>query len=109
MIYLQKQRGAIAPRPFYTIFIAALIVFCCGCLLFLCLGVNPLSAYIAMFRGSFGSWQSFSEVLVKATPLIFTGLAVAVAGEMMLWNIGAEGQLIWGRHFCSRNRTVSFS
>ncbi len=54
-----------------------------------------------MFNGVFGSFHSFSEVLVKATPLIFTGLAVAVAATMMLWNIGAGGQLVWGGIFAA--------
>ncbi len=34
--------------------------------------------------------------MVKATPLIFTGLACSVAFRMRLWNIGAEGQLMMG-------------
>ena len=37
-----------------------------------------------------------SDTLVKATPLIFTGLASAVAFRMRLWNIGTEGQLLDG-------------
>ena len=37
-----------------------------------------------------------SDTLVKATPLIFTGLACALAFRMRLWNIGAEGQLFMG-------------
>ena len=80
---------------------AAGIAFLTGCIIFLCLGVNPFSAYLTMLSGVFGSFQSFSEVLVKATPLIFTGLGVAVAAVMMLWNIGAEGQLVWGGIFAA--------
>jgi ABC-type uncharacterized transport system permease subunit len=36
------------------------------------------------------------ETAVKATPLVFTGLAVAVAFRARFWNIGAEGQLLAG-------------
>ena len=36
------------------------------------------------------------DTLVKASPLIFTGLAVAVAFRAKFWNIGAEGQLMAG-------------
>ena len=80
---------------------ALIIALLCGGLIFIFLGVNPFTAYSAMFKGVFGSFHSFSEVLVKATPLIFTGLAVAVAAWMMLWNIGAEGQLVWGGIFAA--------
>ncbi|HBF42669.1 MAG TPA: ABC transporter permease [Desulfobacteraceae bacterium] len=67
-----------------------------GAILFLVSGVNPVIAYIEIFKGSFGSLYNFSEVLVRATPLIFCGLAVGIAGKMQLWNIGAEGQLVMG-------------
>ncbi len=53
-------------------------------------------AYVQMFRGVFGSMFSFSEMLTRATPLIFTGLAAALAFRARLWNIGAEGQLYLG-------------
>ena len=38
----------------------------------------------------------FSDTLVKATPLILTGLACTLAFRMKLWNIGAEGQFFMG-------------
>ncbi len=59
-------------------------------------GANPIAAYAEMFRGVFGSVFAFSEVLTRATPLIFTGLAAALAFRAKLWNIGAEGQLYLG-------------
>ena len=49
-----------------------------------------------MFFGVFGSIFSVSEMLTRATPLIFTGLAAALAFRARLWNIGAEGQLYLG-------------
>ena len=53
-------------------------------------------AYLALARGALGSTFSISETLTRATPLIFTGLAVAVAFRAKLWNIGGEGQLYAG-------------
>jgi ABC-type uncharacterized transport system permease subunit len=50
----------------------------------------------AMFDGAFGSWKAFSDSLVKATPLIFTGLATVIAFRAKIWNIGQEGQLYAG-------------
>ncbi len=54
------------------------------------------SAYVEMFKGVFGSIFAVSEMLTRATPLIFTGLAAALAFRARLWNIGAEGQLYLG-------------
>ncbi|HEY8361125.1 MAG TPA: ABC transporter permease [Ramlibacter sp.] len=59
-------------------------------------GGNPLSAYALIVQGAFGSMFAFSETLNRATPLILTGLAAAVAFRARLWNIGAEGQLYIG-------------
>lgn len=66
-----------------------------GVLLWLA-GVNPLETYRAMLHGAFGSAYAISETLVRATPLMLTGLAVSVAFRMLFWNIGAEGQLAMG-------------
>ncbi len=57
---------------------------------------NPLTTYIAMFKGAFGTWPGFTETLVKAIPLMLTGMGVAIAFRMEFWNIGAEGQLTMG-------------
>ncbi|HSK24842.1 MAG TPA: ABC transporter permease [Egicoccus sp.] len=53
-------------------------------------------AYWALLRGSVGGVGQISETLVAATPLILTGLAVAIPLRAGLFNIGAEGQLIAG-------------
>ena len=51
---------------------------------------------IALIKGSLGSTFAITESLSRATPLIFTGLAAAVAFRAKFWNIGAEGQLYCG-------------
>jgi simple sugar transport system permease protein len=53
-------------------------------------------AYWELLVGSVGSLQAISETLNAATPLIFTGLAVAVGFRAGFFNIGANGQLIMG-------------
>jgi general nucleoside transport system permease protein len=50
----------------------------------------------AIFQGGFGSVFAWSETLTRATPLMLTGLAAAVAFRAKLFNIGAEGQLYAG-------------
>lgn len=53
-------------------------------------------AYIALFRGSFGSRYAISETLVNATPLLLAGLSVGLAFRAGLFNIGGEGQILAG-------------
>jgi general nucleoside transport system permease protein len=53
-------------------------------------------AYALLLQGGFGSRFAITETLTRATPLIFTGLAAAVAFRARLFNIGAEGQLYLG-------------
>ena len=59
-------------------------------------GANIFEAYAQMAKGIFGSTFAFTEMLTRATPLIFTGLAATIAFRAKLWNIGAEGQLYLG-------------
>lgn len=59
-------------------------------------GLSVFEAYALMIKGAFGSLFAFTEMLTRATPLILTGLAAAVAFRAKLWNIGAEGQLYAG-------------
>jgi ABC-type uncharacterized transport system permease subunit len=60
------------------------------------LGAAPLVVFAALWEGAFGNWLATTDTLVKTTPLVFTGLAVAIAFRGALWNIGAEGQLLVG-------------
>lgn len=59
-------------------------------------GSNPLEAYGALLHGSLGTQRGVARVLENATPLIFGGLAVALAFHAGLFNIGAQGQLLLG-------------
>lgn len=77
-----------------VIAVLATLVLCGG--LIIAAGADVLEAYIALFDGAFGSRFDVVETLVKAAPLTFTGLAVAVAFRARFWNIGAEGQLLAG-------------
>lgn len=65
-------------------------------LLVMIAGANPFNVFLLVARGAAGSQFALVETLTRATPLIFTGLAVAVAFRARLWNIGAEAQLYIG-------------
>ncbi|HEY0200234.1 MAG TPA: ABC transporter permease [Burkholderiaceae bacterium] len=76
--------GAVA----FTLLISALLVLWAG---------KPVGqTYALLLQGGFGSLFAWSETLTRATPLILTGLAAAVAFRARLFNIGAEGQLYAG-------------
>jgi len=78
--------------PLVAVLLAGLI----GAVLLQISGANPLQAYGALFKGAFGSPEAIQRTLEKATPLIFSGLAVAFAFKAGLFNIGAQGQLLIG-------------
>ena len=88
-----------APSPAASALVPAasiLLAFVFGGLVLALAGENPMAVYRAMLRGALGDRNGVAETLVKTIPLLLTGLGVAVAFRMQLWNIGAEGQLYLG-------------
>src|SRR6266446_10434084 len=59
-------------------------------------GGDVLRAYQGLWEGSLGRPRGISDTLVRATPYIFAGLAVALAFKGGLFNIGVEGQIAVG-------------
>lgn len=53
-------------------------------------------SYVALLLGSLGSINALSETLTAATPLVLTGLGVALGFRAGMFNIGAEGQVLMG-------------
>lgn len=82
-------------RFLYTI-LAIVLGILIGSIILLLSGTNPVEAYKVIFLGAFGKPKYISWTIVKAVPLILTGLSVAFAFNTGLFNIGAEGQYIVG-------------
>jgi general nucleoside transport system permease protein len=61
----------------------------------------PLVAYRSLLVGAFGNLKGISNMIVAATPLMLTGLAVGVGLKAGLFNIGALGQVLLGGFFAS--------
>jgi ABC-type uncharacterized transport system permease subunit len=59
-------------------------------------GWDPLSVYRLMAREAFGSSAQLQSTLGAATPLLFTGLATAIAFRAGVFNVGVEGSFILG-------------
>lgn len=74
--------------------IAASLVLCSSLILWA--GESVPASFALMIKSVLGSKFGITETLSRATPLIFTGLAVAVAFRARFWNIGAEGQFYFG-------------
>ena len=89
--------GLVIMVPLASVF-AALVL---GALFLAVTGENPIDVYAKMVDAAFGDVRAISETLLSATPLILTGLAAAVAFKMLVWNIGAEGQFIFGAIFAA--------
>jgi simple sugar transport system permease protein len=70
-------------------------------------GHDPLRTYRRTFTAAFDGSAAWNDTLTLATPLIFTGLAAAVAFRMQLFNIGAEGQLYIGA-LCASGAAIWF-
>ena len=88
----QVLRGG-QPLAFGVGLLVALVV---GVVLLMGSGHDPIRVYERMFDASLGGSRAWSVTLNRAVPLGLAGLAVAVAGSMGLWNIGAEGQIMAG-------------
>src|SRR3954462_7537479 len=98
MIHLRLEPRAAAPRVFTAIVTLGALVFAfvlSGLIIWL-VGGDPIKSFGHILVAAFGSIGVISDTLVKATPLILTGLACSLAFRMRLWNIGAEGQFLLG-------------
>jgi general nucleoside transport system permease protein len=81
--------------------LALLLTVALGALLFSLLGVGPLRALSVFFVEPLRTPQGWSELAVKATPLVSIGLGLSVCFRSSVWNIGAEGQYVLGAIFAS--------
>ncbi len=92
-----EARGAVSPAMALAAPVVAVAFTLAVAALFVAWAGAPVGrTYALIFEGGFGSRFAWSETLTRATPLILTGLAAAIAFRARLYNIGAEGQLYAG-------------
>lgn len=75
---------------------ACMLALLLGALLIAASGNDPLVAYAALFQGAFLDYWGIASTLVKMSPILLAGLAVAIPMRAGLFNIGAEGQIYMG-------------
>ncbi|QUH27143.1 ABC transporter permease [Serpentinicella alkaliphila] len=76
--------------------IAILLALLTSAFFIMILDLNPMSVYISMINGAFGSAYRTKETIIKAIPLIISALGISIAFRMQFWNIGGEGQIMIG-------------
>ncbi|MEA5058774.1 MAG: ABC transporter permease [Clostridia bacterium] len=76
--------------------LSVVLAFLVGAIIISALGASPKDALVYLFQGAFGSTTNIGNTLVKATPLIFTGLCACFAYRCGVFNLGGEGQFIMG-------------
>jgi len=91
-----KTLVKVLKKPITSTLIAILFGFLVSAIILAFAGYNPFEAFGALFNGIFAKPKYISNVIIKATPIILTGLSVAFAFKTGLFNIGAEGQYIAG-------------
>lgn len=83
--------------PLLLAVVSVLLGMLVGAVLMVLAGYDPVRAYSALFRTPFTQSFDIGETIRTISPLIMTGLAVAIAFRTGLFNIGAEGQYIIGQ------------
>jgi len=81
-----------ALTPLIAVFFALLV----GAIVIILVGEDPINVYKILFSNAISNRDGWGNVLFRATPLIFTGMAVAFAFRCGLFNIGGEGQVYVG-------------
>ncbi len=83
-------------RPIASALVAILCGFAVAAVILAVAGYNPFITFGTLIHGSIGTPKYITNVIIKATPILLTGVAVAFAFQTGLFNIGAEGQYILG-------------
>src|SRR6202012_2342197 len=60
------------------------------------LGVNPLAVYASLYKAGFGSWYSWQNTLVRASPLLLCSLCTSIPARAGIIVIGNEGAVVLG-------------
>lgn len=76
--------------------VSILLAFIIGCVVMAVLGANPFVALQSLFIGAFGNARNLGTTLARSTPLIFTGLCACFAYRCGVFNLGGEGQFLFG-------------
>ena len=78
--------------PIVAIALALLI----GAVAVIAAGDSPVTAYVELFRGAVGTPGNLAATISRSVPIIVTGIGMGLAFRAGIFNIGGEGQMIFG-------------
>lgn len=99
---MKERKGIVLPGltglvlPYARPLLAVALALLASAGFILARGANPITAYVAMLQGAFGSVAALANTGVRATPLLLGGLGVALGFKAGLLNVGVEGQIYMG-------------
>src|SRR5438876_9814264 len=93
---MRERLFTAARDPLWSALAAVLVALLVSFVAIASSGRDPLAGFGNLASGALAGPGPLGETAIKSAVLILTGLSVAVAFTVGLFNIGAEGQLIWG-------------
>lgn len=93
---MTKKFVSLADNTVFRSLLSIILAVVFASLFILMVGKSPVLAFSSLIRGAFGNFRAFANTINKSIPLIFTGLAAALAFKSGLMNIGIEGQMYIG-------------
>lgn len=95
-IHIQRRPYPSKSTQIIALVLSLILALIAIAILFFVMGVDPIYAFIRIFRGGFGSVYGLTETISKAIPLMLAGIGLTIAFRARVYNIGAEGQLLIG-------------
>lgn len=93
-----KQKGKVLNHVLNSI-LPVILAFVLGAIIIAAIGENPIETYGILVQKSLLTSKGFMNTLHYASPLILTGLAIAVTFKANIYNMGVEGQMLLGGFF----------
>lgn len=90
------QRQRLTRQYLFSLGVSVLLALGLGALIMALTGHDPWAGYAAMLKGAFGTPRAVGNTLAKSVTLSMTGLAMAIAAQAGIFNVGGEGQLYLG-------------
>ena len=101
MIRLERRPAASSVWSWASPLLAVILTSISGLIIFALLGKDPVEGFRVFFLNPVSSFWAVMELLLKATPLALCAIGLAVGFRAGVWNIGAEGQFIFGAIFAT--------
>lgn len=107
LLRLEPRKGPSRAMQLLSPAMAALLTLLAGMALFAAMGHDPLKSLVVFFIHPIDSWIEVGDLMLKAAPLLLCALGLAIGFRGNVWNIGAEGQLIFGA-ICGGSVALAF-